>query len=275
MIKNLVHIAATTALTLVIFAGISFLANRASAASEIELMNRAWPHEGIFGSYDKEAARRGLNIYLENCSGCHSLDYVTYRTLADIGLSEDEVKEIAANAYFMDALDEYGEPMERSGITADFFQAPFANEVAARASNNGSLPPDLSLITKARMDGSNYVYSLLNGYLDFDDYPTGAPEGFDLMDDMTYNTYFTDHQIAMAAPLYPVGCDDYEDDADYKACGVKSVEAQAADVVEFLSWAAEPHLEARKTLGAKVMMFLLLFGVLAYFTNRRVWKDVK
>lgn len=268
MTRKLLHIAGTTGLTLAILAGISFMANTASAASGAELLTRSWSHEGIFGSYDKAAARRGLDIYRNTCAGCHSLDLVTYRTLVDIGLTEEEAKEIASEAYFEDALDEDGYPMERPGILADHFMAPFPNEVAARASNNGAYPPDLSLITKARADGVNYLYSLLLGYTDLDEHPDAAPEDFELMDGMSFNAYFPDHQIAMGQPLFE---EDY-DNADGEPA---TLEESAADIAVFLAWAAEPKLDERKTLGAKVMIFLFLFTILAWFTNRRVWRDVK
>ena len=233
--------------------------------AEVQLPKRDWGFDGPFGTYDRAAAQRGFQVYKEVCSACHSLSYVHYRDLGPagpdggIGFSEEEVKAIAAGVQVTDGPNDNGEMFERNGRPYDKFKAPFANANAARASNNGALPPDLSLIVKAREGFEDYVYGILTGFAD-------APAGVKLMDGMNYNKYFPGHQIAMPPPL--------TDDRVTYADGTKATVAQEAhDVVTFLSWAAEPKMEERKRLGFGVMAFMVLLSVLLFLSYRRVWKD--
>lgn len=221
----------------------------------------SWPWDGLTGGYDHAALRRGLQVYREICAGCHSLNRVAFRTLEDIGLSGDRVKDIAAEYSFPGDPDEYGDPTERSGIPADYFPAPFANEQAARMANNGALPPDLSLIVKARPGGADYVYSLLSGFED-------APDDFDLDSMMNYNPYFAGRQIAMAQPLYE-GMVEYADGTE------ATVDQMARDITSFLTWAAEPSLDERHELGFKVLVFLGIWLIIMFFSNRKVWAVLK
>ncbi len=216
-----------------------------------------WSFEGVFGHFDRAAAQRGLQVYREVCSNCHSLKYIAFRNLAELGYTDDEVKAIAAQYQITDGPNDQGEMYQRPGRPADIFPAPFPNEQAARAANGGALPPDLSLITKARADGSNYVYSLLQG---FHEPPAGetGPEG------TYYNVYFPSHWIAMPPPLSD-GQVTYADGTE------ASVEQMANDVANFLTWAGEPTLEARKQTGLKVMLFLIVLTALLYATKRKVW----
>ncbi|NQV22167.1 MAG: cytochrome c1 [Rhodospirillales bacterium] len=230
----------------------------ASGGTEIE--HQKWRHGGPFGTFDRAAMQRGLQVYREVCAACHSLDLVAFRTLSDTGLTEDEIKELAAEYEVADGPDDEGEMFDRPGLPSDIFVGPYANEKAGRASNNGAFPPDLSLITKARPGGEDYLYALLTGYEE-------APEDFDLGDGMTYNTAFTDHQIAMPSPLY-------EDAVEYDDETEATVEQMARDVSVFLTWTAEPALEARKRMGVKVLIFLGIMMVLLFFVKRQVWSDV-
>ncbi len=221
---------------------------------------RDWSFQGLFGTYDRGALQRGLQNYKEICASCHSLRLVAYRNLAAIGLKEDQIKAIAAEFEVTDGPNEEGEMYTRAALPADRFASPFPNDNAARAANNGALPPDLSLMTKARKGGADYLYGLLTGYEE------EAPAGIEVMEGMNYNLYFPGNQIAMAPPL--------ADDAVEYADGTKATVAQMAeDVTTFLAWAAEPELEERKRLGVKVILFLIVLTGMFYAIKRQVWKD--
>jgi ubiquinol-cytochrome c reductase cytochrome c1 subunit len=239
---------------------VGLVAGSAQAQEETpEPMAREWPHEGLFGTFDRAAAQRGLQVYREVCSACHSLDYVAFRHLQALGFSEEQVGAIAAEYMVTDGPNDAGEMFEREGQPSDYFPAPYPNDQAARAANGGALPPDLSLITKARAGGSNYLFSVLAGYEE-------PPPDVEAREGMYYNPYFPGHWIAMPPPLAE-GVVQYADGTQ------ASVEQMAADVTTFLSWAAEPKLEERKQTGLKVMIFLIIFGGLLYATKRRVWAD--
>ena len=246
----------------IFFAGASLVADHAEAAGEaVDLLDKSWPHDGVFGTFDRPAAQRGFQIYREVCAGCHSLKYVAIRNLEDLGFSEDEVKALAAEYTVTDGPDDDGEMFERPGKPFDYFPSPYPNENAARAANGGAYPPDLSLITKARADGTNYIYSLLQGYSD------EPPADVELADGMSYNAYFPGHQIAMAQPLY-------EDAVVYADGTGTSLEQHASDVATFLTWTAEPKLEERKGMGLKAMIFLVILTGLFYATKRKIWSDL-
>lgn len=231
-----------------------------------------FPHDGPFGKYDKGQLQRGLKVYSEVCSACHSLNLVSFRDFAALGYNEDQVKAIAKGwkTEVPSINPETGEPATRPGIPADRIPSPFPNEVAARAANNNALPPDLSLITKARANGPAYVYSLLIGYEDaqpaellkkFPDAKT--PDG------LHYNPYFANLNIAMAAPLAADDQVTYDD-------GTKATKAQMAkDVAAFLTWTAEPKMENRKSAGWAALGFLLIFTVLTWMSYKSIWADKK
>jgi ubiquinol-cytochrome c reductase cytochrome c1 subunit len=184
-----------------------------------------------------------------------------YRNLLEIGFSEAEVKQIASEATVIDGPNDDGDMFERPGRMSDRFASPFANEKAARASNNGAYPPDLSLLAKARPNGANYIYSLLTGY-------EAAPADVNLGEGMYYNSYFPGSQIAMASPLS-------EDAVEYQDGTQASVDQMARDVVVFLQWAAEPEMEQRKRMGVKALLYLFVFTILFYFAKKRIWQRVK
>jgi len=221
------------------------------------LLHRSWPFAGVFGHFDDAAAQRGLQIYREVCSNCHSLKYISFRNLAELGYSDDEIKAIAAEAQVTDGPNDQGEMYQRPGRPTDTFPAPFANEQAARAANGGALPPDLSLITKARAGGADYVYSLLQGYREPPAGETGPAGTY-------YNIYFPGHWIAMPPPLSA-------NQVTYADGTEATLEQEAADVASFLTWTAEPTLEIRKQTGLKVMLFLIVLTALFYATKRRIW----
>jgi ubiquinol-cytochrome c reductase cytochrome c1 subunit len=226
----------------------------------------ALPHvhfnfSGIFGTVDRSAAQRGFLVYKEVCAACHGLRLVSYRNLAELGFSDAEVRAIAAAVTVTDGPNDEGQMFERPGRPSDRFRSPFANENAARAANNGAAPPDFSVITKAREEGPRYIYALLTGYAD-------PPSDMQMGEGMHYNRYFPGFQIAMAAPLREEGQVEYAD-------GTKAtVEQMSYDLVSFLQWAAEPEMEARKRLGTKIMLFLIVLLGLAYATKRKIWAKV-
>jgi ubiquinol-cytochrome c reductase cytochrome b/c1 subunit len=238
--------------------------------TRLEPKDQKFSFEGPFGTYDRGALQRGFQVYKEVCSACHSLNRVAFHTLADEGgpgFTDAQVKALAA-AYKIPAepndkgelFDDKGERLTRPGIPADHFPAPFANELAARAANNGAAPPDLSVIVKARDGGPAYVFSILTGF------GQKPPPGFKVMTNKYYNPYFAGRNISMPPPLTD-GTVTFSD-------GTKaSVEQEAHDVVTFLTWASEPKMEERKRIGFGVMVFLLILSGLLYLSYRRVWKD--
>jgi len=240
-----------------------------------------WSFSGPFGKYDRAQLQRGFKVYREVCQSCHSLSLVAFRTLGDPGgpgFSEAQVRAIALDYKIQDGPNDAGEMFERQGRPADRFPKPFANDNAARAANGGALPPDLSVIAKARTyergglwflldiitqyqeQGPDYITSLLQGYED-------PPKGFDLPTGTYYNKYFPGHAIGMPAPLSD-GQVTYDDGSP------ATVAQYSKDVTAFLMWTAEPHMEARKRMGFQVMIFLLVFSGLLYFTKKKVWSAV-
>lgn len=219
-----------------------------------------WPFEGIFGTFDRQAAQRGAQVYLEVCSTCHSNHNLYYRNLKDIGFSEAEIKQLAQKYTVKDVPNAEGEMFDRPALPSDRFVSPYPNEEAARTANNGAYPVDLSLIIKARQDGPNYVFSLLSGYQE-------APANVKLMPGLYYNPYFEGGQIAMPPPLT-------EGQVTFSDGTPATVEQMAKDVVVFLQWAAEPEMEHRKSMGLKVMIFLLVFTVFFYVTKKKIWKNI-
>ena len=235
-------------------------------------------HDGPLGKYDRGQLQRGLKVYSEVCAACHSLKLVSFRDFAALGYSEEQVKALAKawKTEVPSINPETGEPATRPAIPADKIPSPFANEVAARAANNNALPPDLSLITKARENGPAYVYSLLLGYRDQAGYKN--EEGKELLKEfpeaatpagLHFNPWFANLNIAMAAPIAADDQVTYDD-------GTKATKAQMSeDVSAFLTWAAEPKMENRKSAGWAALGFLLVFTVLAWMSYKTIWADKK
>ena len=249
---------AAVATTIIIGLGVA----PAAVAAEGKFPAHGWSFEGVFGEFDKAALQRGFQVYTEVCAGCHGVKYLSFRNLDAIGLGEADIKAVAAEYDIEDGPDDEGEMYTRPGRPADPLPLPYANDQAARAANNGALPPDLSVIAKARKGGADYLYALLTGYED------EAPEGFDLADGMSYNHYFTGNQIAMPAPLF-------EDGVEYTDGTAASVEQMAEDVSHFLMWAAEPNLDVRKRMGLKTILFLIVLTALFYASKRKIWASVE
>ena len=219
-----------------------------------------WSFNGPFGTFDRASMQRGFQVYKEVCSNCHSMKEMYYRNLTAIGLSPEQVAAIAASATVPGGTDDSGQSVERPALPSDHFRSPFANDKAARAANGGALPPDQSLIIKAREDGSDYVYSLLNGYRD-------APPDVKVGEGQYYNLYFPGNQLAMPPPLHD-GAVSYADGTP------ATVEQMSRDVVQFLTWTSNPDMEPRKRMGVKVVLFLALMTGLTYAVKKKVWKDV-
>ena len=249
----------TTFLGAVALAGL--VAGAATEAAEVPTpISRDWPHEGIFGTYDRAKLQRGMQVFKGVCAGCHGLKFVAFRNLAMLGYSEEEIRAIAADYWVTDGPDDFGDMFEREAEPFDSWPAPFANEQAARAANGGAYPLDLSLITKARAGGPDYLYSLLVGYTD-------PPEDAGMMPGLHWNEYFPGHQIAMAQPLWP-------DMVDYQDGTEATVSQMASDVTHFLTWAGDPKMEDRKQTGVKVILFLIVLSIIFYAYKRRTWRDV-
>lgn len=231
-----------------------------AAGGGVEPPAHDWSFTGMFGTFDRSALQRGYKVYKEVCAACHSLKYVAFRNLVDIGFTEAEAKALAEEFEVPGQPDEFGDPTTRTARLSDTFPPPFANDQAARAANGGALPPDLSLITKNRDYGPDYVRALLIGYKD-------PPEDVAMSPGMSYNTYFPGEQIAMAPPLF-------EDLVEYGDGTPATVEQMAEDVSVFLHWAANPELERRHEMGLQVMVFLILLTILFWFVKQRVWRKL-
>lgn len=261
----------------------AFVSGAATVISEGQLKPATAEHEfhkhpkelhlasdGPFGKFDKEQLQRGFQVYKEVCSACHSLRHVAFRDLAALGYNEAEIKAIAKGFQVPGVDPNTGEATMRPGLATDYFPKPYPNDIAARAANNNAVPPDLSLMTKARHDGAAYIYSLLTGFekaqpaellKKFPDSKT--PDG------LHYNPYFANLNLAMAPPLTSTDQVSYGD-------GTKAtVDQMSKDVSAFLVWTAEPKLDKRNQTGWPVLGFLIFATVLAYLAKQQVWAGKK
>ena len=234
--------------------------NVLASGSGNDLPKHNWSFKGLTGTFDKSAVQRGFKVYREVCSGCHSMSLLYFRDLIDIGFSNEEVKAIAAEYTVIDGPNDEGEMFERPARPSDRFVPPFSNKQEARVSNNGSYPPDLSVITKARKRGPDYIFNLLLGY-------TEPPVDFELGEGMYYNKWKEGHQIAMAQPL-DEGYVDYDDGTE------NTLPQLAEDITTFLVWSAEPELEERKKLGIKVILFFIVLGSIVFIVKNRLWREI-
>ena len=220
--------------------------------------HRDWSFDGPFGAYDRAALQRGLQVYREVCAACHGVRRLAFRDFAALGYGPGQIRSLAAEYSVVDGPDDEGDLFERPALPSDRVPPPFASDEAARAANGGALPPDLSLIVKARAHGADYLHALLAGY------PEGAePDGV-----LYENPYYPGGRIAMAPPLA-------EGIVEYADGTAASVDQMAADVTHFLAWAAEPELEERKRAGIKTILFLAVLLVVFAVANRRVWARVR
>lgn len=236
--------------------------------------------EGPFGTFDRAQLQRGYKVYKEVCASCHAMHLVSFRNLSEPGgpeFTEGQVKALAATFTVKDGPDANGEMFDRPARPSDRFVSPYPNDEAARASNGGALPPDLSLITKARagwhgtfnqlingIGGAQYVYSVLSGYEEpTEELAKEQPEG------KYYNSYFVNgHWIAMPPPLAD-GLVTFDDDSK------NTVDDMARDVSAFLAWTAEPKMEERKRTGFMVLIYLAVLATLLYLVKQKVWRDVE
>ncbi|PPR30658.1 MAG: Cytochrome c1 [Alphaproteobacteria bacterium MarineAlpha9_Bin2] len=231
-----------------------------SAGKSFELYDIKFSFDGIFGTFDKPSARRGLQIYREVCSGCHGLKFIAYRNLTSLGYSREEIKNMASEYEIEDGPNSEGEMYLRPAVSSDNFIDPYANINMAKFMNNGAAPPDLSLIVKARNYGSKYVYSLLMGYKDI-------PDNFDSLNGY-YNKFYPGHIIAMPQPLYG-------DDVEYLDGTISSLEQEVIDITTFLTWTSHPEMVDRKKMGFKVLVFLIFMTGLLFLSYKKIWKPVK
>ena len=231
-----------------------------SEEKKAEFIKNNWSFEGVFGTFDRASLQRGYQVYQEVCSGCHSVQHLSYRNLSEKGGPEfllDEAKAIAAQFEVTDGPNEDGEMFIRPGRLSDKFVNPFPNVKAAAAANGGAYPPDMSVLAKARKGGADYIYSLLMGYEE-------APAGYELDDGVYYNKYMSGNKIKMAEPISD-GIVEYAD-------ATETTKAQISrDVTTFLVWAADPHLESRHKIGFKVFFYLIILLILVYLSKQKVW----
>jgi cytochrome c1 len=268
---------------------LGLLAGNALAAGVVEVPPRnTWSFSGPFGTFDNAQLQRGFKVYREVCASCHSMSKLAFRNLAQPGgpeFSEAQVKTLAASYQVKDGPNDAGEMFERPGRAADRIPSPFPNKQAAAAANGGAIPPDLSVIAKARTyergfpwfvfdiftqfqeQGVDYSAALLQGYVE--------PEhGIEVPPGKYYNKYFPAKIISMPKPLSD-GQVEYVKGADGKPQAPETVDQYAKDVSAFLMWAAEPHMEQRKETGFRVLAFLLVFAGLLYFTKKKIWSRVE
>lgn len=267
--------------------GLSAAAPSIAATTALEPKDVHWSFEGPFGKFDTEQVQRGYKVYHDVCSSCHSMNLMHYYNLGQFGgpfydpkypkpNDNPRVKAIAADFKVPDIDSDTGDAIQRPATPADKFKAPFANEAAARASNGGALPPDLSVITKARDGGPRYVYSILTGYVP-------APAGLTVPAGKSYNPYMPGDLtsywhgtgpvpkggfIAMPFQLTPnrVTFDD----------GTQATtDQEAKDVVAFLQWASDPHQVERKQMGFSVLIYLLILAGVVYASYRRLWRNIE
>jgi ubiquinol-cytochrome c reductase cytochrome c1 subunit len=237
------------------------LAVHPALASEAPALPRQqWSFDGLFGTFDRASAQRGWEVYKQVCHNCHGLKFVAFRNLQTLGFTPEQVQAIAAEYEVQAGPNDEGEMFMAPAKPSDRVPSPFPNEQAARFANGGALPPDLSLIVEARKDGANYLYALMTGY-------HAAPADIELMPGMYYNAYFPGHQIAMPPPLNEGG-------VTFSDGTQATIAEQARDVTTFLTWAAEPNLEARKELGISTMLFLIVLTAFLYALKRKIWSDV-
>lgn len=263
----------TTILTLGLASSSAALANEGGH----KLLDAQGSYNGIFGRFDRAQVQRGFQIYKEVCSSCHSMKELHYRNLGEKNgpyydpkfpnANDNPVVKAIAKGYKVKDVDANGAEIEREGTPADAFVSPFASDYDAKAANGGALPPDLSVITKARHGGANYVYSLMQGYNKPVPHDVKVPEG------KVYNPYIAGGIIGMPEQLTD-GRVTYADTPENK--GIKATsEQQSADIAAFLQWASDPHQTERKSAGLATMLFLFIFAIFTWFSYQSVWRNVK
>ncbi len=248
----------------IIFLSLILFQNHSISAETPKFLQTEWSFKGLFGKYDRASLQRGYQVYTEVCSACHSMQYLSYRNLAEPGgpeFTEQEAKFIASSFEVLDGPNSDGEMFTRPAKLSDKFVMPYDNVEAAKAANGGAYPPDMSVLAKARKGGADYIYSLLLGYDE-------APAEVKLDDGVYYNKYMYGNKIKMSAPLSD-GLVEYSD-------GTQATQEQMAkDVTTFLMWSAEPHLETRHKTGFRVIVYLIILSILVYLTMKKIWSRVE
>jgi len=242
---------------------INVISSKAEESSH-KLLSESWSFKGFFGKFDRSSLQRGYQVYSEVCAACHSMKYLSYRNLSEPGgpeFSEKQAKIIASQFEVIDGPNNDGEMFTRPARLSDNFVGPYANEQAAIAANGGAYPPDMSVLVKARQGGADYIYSVLMGYED-------PPEGFNLDDGVYYNKYMSGNKIMMAEPLT-------DNSVAYMDNTPATKEQMAKDVVTFLAWSAEPHLEARHKMGFRAIIYLIIISILVYFSMKKLWSRIE
>ncbi len=258
-------------------AGLTATAQASGDSIGPELKKQEWSFDGIFGRFDNAQLQRGYQVYKEVCANCHAMHLVSFRNLMDIGFTEDQVKEIASEYEVEDGPDDNGDMFMRAAIPADRFPSPFPNEKAAAVANGGAVPPDLSLMAKARVGGPDYIYSLMTGFAS--DVPGEPAEWWveyqeehghepHFNESKWFNNYFPGFAISMPPQLM-------DDLVSYEDGTPATVDQIAKDVTSFLTWAAEPELNARKSMGIKVLAFLAVLTILLYALKKSLWRNVE
>lgn len=238
--------------------------NSMAAEKTAKLLSPDWSFKGFFGKFDRASLQRGYQVYIEVCSSCHSMKYLSYRNLSEPGgpeFAENQAKAIAASFEVIDGPNSDGEMFARPAKLSDKFVTPYENVQAAIAANGGAYPPDMSVLVKARKGGADYVYSLLLGY-------ENPPIDVELDDGVYYNKFMYGNNIKMAEPLSD-GLIEYSDGTE------ATKEQMAKDVVSFLMWSAEPHLETRHKTGFRVIIYLIILTILVFLTMKKIWSRVE
>ncbi len=238
--------------------------NHSISAEKVKFLETDWTFKGLFGKYDRASLQRGYQVYTEVCAACHSMQYLSYRNLAEPGgpeFTEEEAKFIAASFEVLDGPNSDGEMFTRPAKLSDKFVMPYENVEASKAANGGAYPPDMSVLAKARKGGADYIYSLLLGY----DEP---PADIKLDDGVYYNKYMYGNKIKMSSPLSD-GIIEYSDGTE------ATQEQMAKDITTFLMWSAEPHLETRHKTGFRVIVYLIILSILVYLTMKKIWSRVE
>ena len=241
-----------------------FCNNVYAAGKNADLLKQDWTFQKFFGKFDRASLQRGYQVYTEVCASCHSMQYLSYRNLAEKGgpeFSVEQAKAIASNFEIVDGPNSDGEMFTRPAKLSDKFVMPYANIEEAKISNGGAYPPDMSVLVKARAGGADYIYSVILGYED-------PPEGLELDDGVYYNKYMYGNKIKMPPQLY-------EDLVTYSDGTPATPEQMAKDVTTFLSWSAEPKLEERHKFGFRVLSYLIILTILVYFSMKKIWSRIE
>lgn len=220
-----------------------------------------WDHLAPLGAYDCNSLRRGFQVYRQVCASCHSIERIHYRELVGVTHSTEELVEMASEVDVVDGPNDEGEMFERPAKLSDPLPKPYANDESGRSANGGALPPDLSLMVKARHAGQDYLFSLLTGYCD-------APEGKPMMPGLYYNPYFPGGAIAMPPPLSDGGIE-FEDGTE------GTISQQAKDVVQFLNWCAEPEADERKKSALTYITVVSFMVLMTGYYKRFKWSPYK